>query len=464
VKKTLILTLFAISVVLLFGFLTGLLADDDKIESLKKEVEKLRGLKFKKDVPVKNMKKKEFREFLIKLMHEDGITKEKARDIARIGVKFGFYPESFDLYNATLNLISGAVQGFYDFKSKQIFMISDAELPANLPKAMAQVEIDSTILHELNHALDDQLFNIADYLRKDPDDRKADRAMAVMAILEGSALDAQLTWVLGQPSHLIPGLGKMICDGQKKRPAISAVPEAMQIELLWRYEGGIDFVHRLLKKGGQKELEKALKDPPVSTEQVLHIDEKYYKEDEPIEIKIDEKKLGELLPEWEFVQKDNLGELFTDFFLKQYVDEKKATEASEGWDGDLYAAFKEKGEKKKGMILIWLTVWDSEKDRNEFFNAYKQAVMQKCEIKSEAEGDSVTLKNDKGIFHVERKGHYVLCIDGFPDKLLDTIKKQVWSNVKEKSEDKGEKESDKKEENEKKDEGEKEDEGGEDEK
>jgi hypothetical protein len=260
--------------------------------------------------------------------------------------------------------------------------------------------------------------------------------MAIMAIMEGSAVAAQYSWLLGSPTHeVMPDLGKMFGAQAKMDPGISSVPEAMQIELVWRYEEGINFAHRILKKGGQEELQKALKDPPVSTEQVMHPDEKYYKEDKPVEIEIDGKKLGELLPEWEFVQKDNLGELFTNFFLKQYVDEEKAKKASEGWDGDLYAAFKEKGEKKKGMIIVWLTVWDSEKDRNEFFDAYKQAMVKRYENNGKAEGDAVTLKNDKGVFHVERKGSYVLCIDGFTDELLDTIKKQVWSTVEEKKEE-----------------------------
>ena len=353
-------------------------AQSAKIKELMREVSRIRQVKWKKTVPTGTMTKEQFKTYMVRQMKKDGLTKRKVEELSRIGVKWGFYPEDFDVYEETLKMLEGSVAAFYDPKSRRVYILKGGGNPlGGMGGPMAQKYNDSVILHELTHALDDQVFRISRHMgvHKRLRDRRNDRIMAGKALMEGSAVTTQFTYMLGQPTNKArPNLGEEFAKQGLQNPAVAGKPEAMRVELMWPYEAGVKFVHALLDKGGQEELNEAFKNPPVSTEQIMHPQEKYFNRDDPTEVKIDEKALGKLLKGWKFLAEDTLGELFTKVFLKKYVGEAEATKAAAGWDGDEYAAY---ADKKKKVLLVWLTVWDGESDVNEFFEAYRKTVAEK---------------------------------------------------------------------------------------
>lgn len=422
-KRRLTLALTLILVALLPCALRTLLAQSAQIQEFMRGAENVRQIKFKKKVPTGNMSPSQFEKYQLKQLKREGVTKKRLKNLVRIGAKFGFYPRNFDMWKAQMEMLGGAAGGFYDHRTRRVFMLSGAGETGK--------QAQSQIVHELTHALDDQNFKIFDYFRKKAKDRLTDRVMATYAIAEGSAVTTQYHWMFGIPTYQNPqlrNLAGMYEQQGKANPAIAKCPEAMQLELLWRYSEGIRFVERLLKKGGPAELNKAFKDPPISTEQVLHPQEKYFNRDDPTEVDIDEKKLGKLLKGWKFLKKDNLGELFMWVFLKKYVGDAEAKRAAAGWDGDMTAGFI--GKKKNQTLIIWLSVWDSKQDRDEFFNACKSALESKHSASATAQGDTCRFDGKEGPVLIEKKGMYVLVIDGTPKDKLEELKKEAWTNAK----------------------------------
>jgi hypothetical protein len=449
-RRSILFSLAVVCLILLSGIFAQLIAQNLDVKKLTAEAERIRGIKFEKEVETKTITREEFKKYLEKEIERQGITKEICKKKSRVGVKFGFYPAEYDMYKEALELMGGAAAAIYDPVEKCVLMIeqkkneADKKLADGMEAMRAQLmrmQQESILIHELTHALDDQVYSVANHLdlKKKAADRRSDKILAVKALMEGSALSTQYTYLLmGLPTYKkVPDLGhKYVEEAIKQNAVVGRQPEAMQLSLLWVYEGGTDLVHKLLEKGGQDELNKAMKDPPVTTEQVLHPEEKYLKRDDPTTIQIDENKLSEILKDWELIEENNLGELFTIVFLKKYIGKDEAQKAAAGWDGDEYAAFG--GKEEKELAIIWLTVWDSEKDRNEFFDSYKKAVEKKYEAKAKDGEDRFTMNTKEGNVFAQKKGKFVLCIDGAPDAKLEKLTEEAWKNAKEQEEEKKE--------------------------
>ena len=109
--------------------------------------------------------------------------------------------------------------------------------------------------------------------------------------------------------------------------------------------------------------------PPVSTEQVLHI-EKYVAGEEPINVTLPDIS-GEMGKGWIQVSAGTMGEFLIRTYLEEHLDDARASRAAQGWGGDTYSLLSgPEGER----VLISLTVWDSEIDGKEFFEAYQEFV------------------------------------------------------------------------------------------
>src|SRR4029079_1931328 len=113
-------------------------------------------------------------------------------------------------------------------------------------------------------------------------------------------------------------------------------------------------------------ISKAFKKLPQSSEQILHAD-KYLAYEPPIKVALPDLK-NVLGPGWKRIDYDINGEwtyyLILDQFLNTPAESKRA---AAGWAGDRYGLY----ERPHGaLFLSQLTVWDTEKDAREFFDAY----------------------------------------------------------------------------------------------
>ena len=113
---------------------------------------------------------------------------------------------------------------------------------------------------------------------------------------------------------------------------------------------------KLTNKGGWAAIDEVYRDPPLSTEQILHPEKYREKPDYPMSI-----ELGHAFPGegWKEAGRNVLGEMQLAILLKKHGGKAAAA----GWDGDRYAVFE--GPKAK-LGLVWVSTWDSEDDAREF--------------------------------------------------------------------------------------------------
>ena len=155
---------------------------------------------------------------------------------------------------------------------------------------------------------------------------------------------------------------------------------------------------------------------PKSTEQVFH-HEKYTANELPQKVAV--RDLSSALgPGWRMADHDVQGEwgcyILLDEFL-QAMDVSKR--AAAGWGGDRYALFL--GPQKTDAVVALKTVWDTEPDAREFFEAYVKRTTKRYGVEP-AEGapaDRQVWRTKEGAVVVERQGSAVVIIEGVPDGL-----------------------------------------------
>ena len=163
--------------------------------------------------------------------------------------------------------------------------------------------------------------------------------------------------------------------------------------------------------------------PPVSTEQVLHL-EKYAAGEMPVDVKMPD--LGLILgDEWEHVRTGTLGELFIMAWLETDFSPQAASIAAQGWGGDAYSLFEGPGGRG---ILVLATVWDSEQDAEQFFETVQRHTEARSGVGWEdsataPESGSATLP-DRTV-HAERKGARSLFIIAPSAELVDALRQAV---------------------------------------
>ncbi|MGC8641771.1 MAG: hypothetical protein ACP5XB_18035 [Isosphaeraceae bacterium] len=422
------------------------LADEGKpaeaVIRYKKAFEKilpcLRHIPFKHEVKRDITKREAMKEMLLKEFDED-MTPEEFR-LSELAMKaFGLVPRNLDLKPLLIQVYSEEIAAFYDPKTKTMHLIEEPEAkrkaqPTFLERLFGKQagfdkdENKTVIAHELTHALSDQHYDL-DKLQKAAkhDD---DRSLAVSALIEGEATLTMMgvsmdDWdgskITKMPaadldrglSFITPFLS-FLGGGKTLRSAPSIITETMTFP----YLRGMVFCVKLTNDGGWKAIDEAYKNPPVSTEQILHPDKYRTRPDLPTMI-----DLGELKPgaPWKEVGRNVLGELQTRVMLG-----RQGARAAAGWDGDRYAVF-EGSEDKLG--LVWLSTWDSEDDAREFAQAYARYQtrrMGKNGFQPEKIPDSLWRCADNVCRVVERRGADVAVIEGFPPTVTASLLEKAF--------------------------------------
>jgi hypothetical protein len=250
-----------------------------------------------------------------------------------------------------LKLLSGQVLGFYDNRTKRMVLVSDAGLDAT-----ARV----TYAHEYTHALQDKAFGLSSLdLQALGED---DRDLARLALVEGDATTVMLQWAV---DHLTPQ--ELLGIVQTPIPDLNGIPPWMLQQLQFPYTAGSSLVSRLEASGGWSAVDAAFKDPPASSEQVIHFD-KYVTHEAPDNV-APPKVAAALGGGWKEIHADTLGEEMVALWLQALgASEADAASAAEGWGGDrVVAASGPNG----GLAVAWRIVWDAPGDATQFAFAYR---------------------------------------------------------------------------------------------
>ncbi|GAB4512868.1 MAG: hypothetical protein OHK0046_13020 [Anaerolineae bacterium] len=255
--------------------------------------------------------------------------------------------------------------------------------------------------HEYTHALQDQHFDLEGDLSRLIDN--TDEQAALRALIEGDAMFTEQLFALAMadkdPAYLDPSL-----VGDYQHMAI--VPAIFEDESFLPYFDGMAFIKALHTLGGWEMVNSAYDDPPRSTEHILH-PERYLAGDAPVEVAL--RPVGHVLPGWEEITDDTLGEFYLRAYLSTQLDSAVVNTAALGWGGDRYTIYYNSSRQKRAWVLR--LVWDTVDDADEFAAAYR--------LFAAARIDGVSREIDTDVTCWEHTGHNeALCMQTLPNGTL----------------------------------------------
>ena len=311
------------------------------------------GLKFKTPPRVEVKSKDQVRAFVTQQFRDPRSLREFT-GIEAAYKRLGMLPDTLDLKKFLVDLLTEQIVGYYDPKTKVLYVVSDA------PPEAASI----TITHELIHALQDQYISL-DSAQKI--EAQNDRQSAAQAVFEGQAVYEQIAAMLGGNNVAVnlPGgwdrVRDMIRENQSSMPVFAAAPVVIQETLIFPYLSGAEFVRNYKDRNPGKAL---YQDMPESTEQILHPSAYFARRDAPTTVVLP--PLSGSTP----VYQNTVGEFETRLFLFQHLrDQNEAVRGATGWDGDRYELFNTSG----GQGIVWVAAWDAAVDASEFFNLLNAA-------------------------------------------------------------------------------------------
>jgi hypothetical protein len=228
-----------------------------EVAALQRFVEQARGLSFTGDVPIEVLAPDAFKAAVLAAAAEDDPNAAGEGDLFRAA---GLVPPTYDVAAGERQLLGEGVLGFYEPKKKRLVVKGGARFDPFLRHVL---------VHELTHALDDQHFPLD---RPDLDHATDDRGWAFAALVEGSARRVENAYVAQLPAADKASIDK---DTAAMAPdqlrALSDVPLVLTQLQMTPYDNGEPFVSALVQSGGPAALDAALRDPPATAEQILHL-------------------------------------------------------------------------------------------------------------------------------------------------------------------------------------------------
>ena len=317
----------------------------------------------------------------------------------------GTVPASFDYRRGLLDVMRAELLGFYEPHEKTMFLGAD----------LHGQELDSTLWHELVHALQDQHYGLEKLLSYAND--ASDWQGAVHALAEGDATSAMIDAMFAPKGGKAPDLPDSVMDLQSalSTGAVGQVPAIIKRSVVAPYVDGLSFVNALRRRGGWAAVDAAWKRLPSSTEQLLHL-EKY-------DANEGASTLPTLAPPNNVVNRvtysDIYGEETLRVLFEEWMPARAAREAASGWGGDRVSSFAGAG----ATAVAWVIRYDSDAEALRGLHAFARGALfpedptpdahgRLPEFVSSDEADRATRgghlcreRHTRGPFAVVRSGH-----------------------------------------------------------
>jgi hypothetical protein len=428
-----------------------------------KETSQIRQLSILRPVKSSAQSRSEIENMIIKNLDDD-MTPAQTHATEVTLKRLGMTPPDFQYRALMIRLLTEQVAGYYDPKTREFHLADWIDLDGQKP----------VMAHELTHALQDQHFNLRRFEHWPKGD--SDAELAAHALIEGDATLAMALYVANNPLRALAFLKSLGTAGMST-VELDKAPRAVRESLLFPYQQGTDWTTSLYKQGGWDRVSKAFTELPQSTEQILH-PEKYFAHEAPVKVTLPnitsllnrrgqssdvrvqrsevrgqgseeqfwsaatgrrfgfgsiESRAGStaldtqlldahrslLTGGWRRLDYDVEGEwgfyLILDQFLKSPAESRRA---AAGWGGDRFAVYEgPKGES----CFISLSVWDTENDAREFFDAYVKRTELRypgaTSLSSSSEPERHrSWQTSEGVVTIDLRGSRVLILEGAPDE------------------------------------------------
>jgi len=360
-------------------------------DEVAKEVEALRGWTFKQPVEKRFCTPQEAMAFVKKEVDEQ-VPPERIRKIQAFLRTVGLLPHDCDLKQTLLNLLEEQVGGYYDTDAKALYLVERGE---TVPDLVTRIMLS----HELTHALDDQHAGLETFLKLLLG-KSEDLDLVAASVAEGSATSLMTQYMMRTQLSGRFDMAELQAYALKEvqRSNVFIAAPRYFSTLLGSYLCGMHFLAKgnLLaaalgdNRAVGQNLLAAVKDPPQSTEQILH-PEKYWDpatRDNPVVV--DDAAATRMLqrPGRWVVHANTVGEMLCAILatpqgrhpnlMTMQMADVWTNAAATGWGGDrFYLLASGPSAAAAGQALtdlrgVWFTLWDTPQDRDEFVAAYEQ--------------------------------------------------------------------------------------------
>ncbi|WP_410766357.1 Hvo_1808 family surface protein [Haloferax sp. DFSO60] len=397
-------------------------------------VEHIRQLEFKETVPVEVISRDGYRQESANF--SESPTSEFNRWNDQVWEALFITGERESSSTAIGNTTSSAVLGFYSPQAGEIKIVTDTPETVTIDNA--------TLAHELVHALQDQHFDLTSERFSG---QTQDGDLAIDGIVEGDAsyVEKQYTerctageWECVKPPAASGGSGSGSSGG--------AGPNLGVLLTIYQpYSDGPVYVHSLYEQGGWEAVNDAMRNPPVSSEQTIHLTD-----EEPVPIEFESTATNG----WETFENqgeggsDTVGEasIYAMMWYQarmngadtinirglldtndQYDTYNYDAKPSAGWGNDRVFPYRTTGSADTEYGYVWVTEWDSEQDARQFETAYLN-ILRSNGIEQLDNGIYVVPDGEfNDAFRVVRDGTRVTIVNGPEPEDVDQIRPELAS-------------------------------------
>jgi len=357
--------------------------------------------------------------------------------------KFGLLDRDFNLKPFMLALLKEQIAGYYDSKTKTVYMLDWIDPDTQKP----------VLVHELTHALQDQHTDLEKWNNQTPSDTsknvnedndhlaKDELDTARTAALEGQAMAVFLDYSLKPTGRSIvkdPELLEQLQNQMSSTddsPVLARAPLLLSESLLFPYKDGLSFEQDVwMDKGKTAAFAGVLDRPPSSSWEVINPRKYERSEQSPMLVMPDIHPL--LNSRYKPYDIGQVGQLDLRILAQIFGGEGAAREFTPAWDGGIYWAgqrlsAKTDAEKNStnSIALLYLSGWKSAASAHGFALMYAEQLGRKYsgvkldvadEAPASALGSEVIYNTNEGPVVITERGKLVFVSESFD---LETARK-----------------------------------------
>lgn len=355
------------------------------------------GLPIKKEIKRKLTSRDEVVSYLTKHLNDEDTQRLRRSEL--VLKKFGLLPRDFNLETFLVALLREEVAGYYDPRTKTV----------NLLDWVPMAEQEPVMAHELTHALQDQSVGLQKWMKRGdkdlveikrdltPSDIENDEIDDTReAVIEGQAQAVMLQYALApvgrtltDSPQLVEAMEEETLTGTSATKVFNEAPIFMKESLTFPYSYGMEFVVKLLQKGGKEQAFAAvLRNPPHTTRQIMQ-PETYLSGE-----KIEPLPVPDFKRDFKDYQKFDIGamgEFDVAVLIEQYAGKPLSKQLYPEWRGGYYYAAHPKADPSAPLAVLYVSRWSSPETAAEFAAIYAQSLEQRYK-KAEEIGDPASDK------------------------------------------------------------------------
>ncbi len=318
------------------------------LEAVLEQVAELRGLPAPDGVRAATVPRAGVRELLAGTLSDDDHA--SFQNLSALYRVMGLIGPNDDYETLYLDFAARAVIGFFEPAGDTLWLVNDS---GSLDVDAFDPILRSTVAHELVHAVQNGRYPLPQLLRSAAND--PDWSLALNAVIEGDAVHYERLW---GAEHLA---GK-VALGPEIGVSGSGIPAALERELRFPYDSGLDWADLAGAKDDNAATNGALAGERITTAQVLHPELGTGWQPATVEQPDLSKQLGS---GWNRASTGSFGEFRLRNFLQLRLAGLPAVAGAAGWSGDQYALYTNGDDS----VVLLEVAFDLAENANEFADA-----------------------------------------------------------------------------------------------